>query len=303
MALSNYNPGQELASTNLASIIGGSLSAIVDAQAKAALSTVDFIKSVGFTKDVVDEDTGEVIEQGKLVYVNFQYPKMVKPYEPGVKGKIKSIAVKSGGKDYKVSDILIVDGIEVTVTEINASGSITKISFSKEGSGYENETNVGAAGGGGTGATFDIAVQDIDAIPAEFQKTYLSVPLIGLITTPHIRVEEGEVAFNVNISSVEHAEVGTNFNLRASFSRQNTNTNNNYALAGNSLNYNKNTSSVNFKSSIAYQRTSRQGHKIDKTYHMGVKIKVIQDEMPEGMGKLLDILEDAIISTPTENQY
>jgi hypothetical protein len=76
MAVSNYNPGQELSSIDFQSMIGGPLSAIVDAQAQAALSTVDFIKTVGFTPDAEDETTGAVIP-GKPVYVSFKYPKMV----------------------------------------------------------------------------------------------------------------------------------------------------------------------------------------------------------------------------------
>jgi hypothetical protein len=47
MALSNYDPGQELSSIDFSAVIGGPLTAVVDAQAKAALSTIDFIKSVG----------------------------------------------------------------------------------------------------------------------------------------------------------------------------------------------------------------------------------------------------------------
>jgi hypothetical protein len=49
MALSNYDPGQELSSINFGGMLGGPLSAVVDVQAAAALSTVNFIKSVGFT--------------------------------------------------------------------------------------------------------------------------------------------------------------------------------------------------------------------------------------------------------------
>ena len=60
MSLSNYNIGQELASIDFSGLIGGPLGAIVDAPSKAALSTVDFVKSVDFSPDTQDEITGEV---------------------------------------------------------------------------------------------------------------------------------------------------------------------------------------------------------------------------------------------------
>jgi hypothetical protein len=60
MAISNYSTGQELSSIDFQSMIGGPLGAIVDAQAQAALSSVDFIKSVGFTPGSENEITGEV---------------------------------------------------------------------------------------------------------------------------------------------------------------------------------------------------------------------------------------------------
>ena len=62
------NYGNEIASISLGSIIGGALNAIVEAQSQAANTTVEFIKSVGFT---TDKATG-VMEP---VYVDFQYAK------------------------------------------------------------------------------------------------------------------------------------------------------------------------------------------------------------------------------------
>lgn len=62
------NYGNEIASISLGSIIGGALNAIVEAQSQAANTTVEFIKSVGFT---TEKDTGVM----QPVYVDFQYAK------------------------------------------------------------------------------------------------------------------------------------------------------------------------------------------------------------------------------------
>lgn len=54
--------GQEIASLDFANLIGGPLNAIVEAQAKSAITTANFIREVGFKKD-----TNEVIN------VDFKY--------------------------------------------------------------------------------------------------------------------------------------------------------------------------------------------------------------------------------------
>lgn len=75
-------PGQELSSIDFESMIGGPLSAVVRAQAQSAMTTVDFIKSVGF------KSTGEEVEPGsdsstaEPIYVSFKYPKEIAPYQP-----------------------------------------------------------------------------------------------------------------------------------------------------------------------------------------------------------------------------
>src|SRR6266478_1563036 len=79
------NPGQELASIDFASMLGGPLIAAVNAQAQAAMSAVNFIKEVGFQKIKDDQDpTGAATETGDPIYVHFKYPKEISPYQPHV---------------------------------------------------------------------------------------------------------------------------------------------------------------------------------------------------------------------------
>lgn len=301
MSLSNYDPGQELSSIDFSGMIGGPLSAIVDAQSKAALSTVDFVKSIGFTPDTEDETTGE-ITPGEPIYVSFKYPKMVEPYTASIKGKIKTVAIDNGGTLYEVGDVLNADGLSLTVTSVDdpATGVITAVSHDSSAAGLTAGTGVAATGGAGSGATFDITVEDIDAIPAVFEEMRLQVPIITMMPIPFIRVEEGEIDFNAKITSMEYKRVGSKFKFGVGLSMDNKNTNKNYAVGINSLNYNENVNTVSLKTNISYQRNVTKGHKIDKTFHLGVKVKVSQDEMPEGMEKLLGILEQSIVSQPVE---
>ena len=65
--------GKELSSLDFESMIGGPLSAVVRAQTQAAVTSVDFIKSVGFEKD----------DKSKPIMVTFTYDKPVETVENG----------------------------------------------------------------------------------------------------------------------------------------------------------------------------------------------------------------------------
>jgi hypothetical protein len=79
--MANPNPGQEISSIDFESMIGGPLIAVVNAQAQAALSTINFIKSVGFLPGATEgnKDPAKPTEPGvgKPIYVSFRYNRLV----------------------------------------------------------------------------------------------------------------------------------------------------------------------------------------------------------------------------------
>ena len=77
-------PGQELASIDFESMLGGPLVAVVNAQAQAAVSTVNFIKEVGFKKTAGEQVAGGDSSTQDPIYVTFKYPKELSPYQPKV---------------------------------------------------------------------------------------------------------------------------------------------------------------------------------------------------------------------------
>jgi len=77
-------PGQELSSIDFESMIGGPLVAVINAQAQAAISTVNFIKEVGFKKPKTQENAGDDTTTEDPIYVTFKYPKELSPYQPAV---------------------------------------------------------------------------------------------------------------------------------------------------------------------------------------------------------------------------
>ena len=78
------SPGQELSSIDFESMIGGPLVAVINAQAQAAMTSVNFIKEVGFKKPSAEQDAGGDTSTEEPIYVSFKYPKELSPYVPAV---------------------------------------------------------------------------------------------------------------------------------------------------------------------------------------------------------------------------
>jgi len=85
------SPGQELSSIDFESMIGGPLIAVIHAQAQAAMSTVNFIKEVGFKKNG-EEEAGDDTYTSDPIYVSFKYPKEISAYQPLVPAAAAIIA-------------------------------------------------------------------------------------------------------------------------------------------------------------------------------------------------------------------
>lgn len=202
-------PGQELSSIDFESMIGGPLVAVINAQAQAAMSTVNFIKEVGFKKPEDDFDAGGDTGTEDPIYVSFKYPKELSPYQP--------------------------------------------------------------------------ATESAPAVAAVYETQELKVPILTMLPIPFIRIDETTIDFNAKINSVSYRKTDTSLKVDASLE----------AKAGWLW------GSAKLKVSTSFQRNTQQGNTVNRTYSLAVHVKAVQDEMPAGMEKILNILEDAITSTPS----
>ncbi len=109
----------------------------------------------------------------------------------------------------------------------------------------------------------------------------LSVPLLTIVPIPALRIEEMTIDFNAKLNSVETANVSTNLGVGASVS------------AG--------FSKIGFKASASYRRTTTSGSKVEKTYEMNIHVKVVNDEIPAGLDRILRILESEITNEQPTN--
>lgn len=126
------------------------------------------------------------------------------------------------------------------------------------------------------------AVVAAPAVRAVFETQQLEVPILTMLPIPYLRIEDVTIDFNAKIDSVEFTKIDDSLKIDASLE----------ASAGWGW------GSAKLNVSVGYQRNTQQGTNVQRTYSMAVHIRAVQDEMPAGMVKVLDILESNMRSQP-----
>lgn len=315
-----YNPGSELSSLDFGAIIGGSLNAVVNAQSQSAHTTVDFVKSVGFKPGAVDPKTGREVGVGDPICVSFSYDKEV---SPGFTQTTRNVTIeeKDGNEEFDdnsnypirffIGDNEI-DGITYKVSdEQNQKGKLSKLSFSKiptgdfvvQGAELKAVQTVEKQVEGKVTTetkqeTWKINVEETrKAVPALFQKMNIEVPILTMMPIPFIKIEHADIDFNVKINSVSST---------SSNESSNTNVSNKTDASIKGGWFNKYSASTSLSASFSNQKSSSSSEKVQKDYSLNISIHAVQDDMPAGMSRILDILEESIVtktvSEPREKQ-
>ena len=134
--------GDELSSINFESMIGGPLSAVIKAQAQAAVTSVDFIKAVGFNTDTEGNVEGPVM-------VTFSYDKPVEQTDG--EGVVTVVPTKF---DLSVPflTMLPVPFIRIEETTIDFNAKITSMQESSSASEFGINAELKAKAGWGWGS-------------------------------------------------------------------------------------------------------------------------------------------------------
>lgn len=102
----------------------------------------------------------------------------------------------------------------------------------------------------------------------------LKVPFLTMLTIPALRIDEMTIDFNAKLNSVETQNVSSEFSGSASLSAKFW--------------------KVKFNASASYKKTSSSTSTTERTYTLGVHVKAVNDELPAGLSRILDMLEDSI---------
>lgn len=102
----------------------------------------------------------------------------------------------------------------------------------------------------------------------------LKVPLLTMVSVPSLRIDEMTIDFNCKLNSVatsndtQSLEIGASLNL--------------------------NVWKVKLNVTASYKQTTSNSEKVERTYSMNVHVRVVNDEIPAGLDRILNILESEI---------
>jgi Protein of unknown function (DUF2589) len=152
---------------------------------------------------------------------------------------------------------------------------------------FINSVGFQSSGGEGGGATLKANEVDFTyskSIPAKDgtvsqQTSSLTVPILSIVPIPFIRVQQLSVDLNVKLNSVQKASTSNSIVT-------NTTVGSNGFL---SL-----FSPVKFATTIVSKNDSRTSSTITESYDLSVKMLAVQDQMPGGLAKVLQILQDSM---------
>lgn len=128
--------GDELANLDFSAMIGGPLNAVIKAQAQSAITSVDFIKSVGFDKD------------GNVEQVQFTYNKLVPEKDAGGNPTGNQIETKHQ-LSVPLLTMLPIPFIRVEETTIDFNAKINSVQESTSASSSDLNTALKAKAGWG----------------------------------------------------------------------------------------------------------------------------------------------------------
>lgn len=134
--------GDELSNLNFEAMIGGPLNAVIKAQAQSAVTSVDFIKAVGFDSDADGKITGPTM-------VSFKYKK---PVEQTAADGTVTIEVKDFELTVPFLTMLPIPFIRVEETTIDFNAKITSVQESSTTSSHGLDTELKAKAGWGWGS-------------------------------------------------------------------------------------------------------------------------------------------------------
>jgi len=130
-------------------------------------------------------------------------------------------------------------------------------------------------------------------------KAKVTIPFLTLVHIPFLRLEKVVVDFTIKLNSIrEQTVTGSRSHVGMNVSEESQEiTAYDEGLLGDAPNWNKTTNMVGLTST---RLDSANGNEIKKEYSLQVVITAVQDALPVGMEKLLDILEQEIKDTSND---
>ncbi len=162
--------------------------------------------------------------------------------------------------------------------EAQNSASMAQVNFiSSVGFNEQNEINYVTFKYKKGVNTIEESTTEVDKkeVVIEYDTYELDVPLLTILNIPSLRIDEMTIDFNAKLTSVENKTVESSLDVSTTMG------------AGIKI--------VNFKASAAYKRKTTSNTEVQRSYDMAVHVRVVNDDLPAGLDRILSMLESQII--------
>jgi hypothetical protein len=158
---------------------------------------------------------------------------------------------------------------------------IQKVGFKQALSGNDDLLFANTANDADAGTlrnvSFSYKKKDENGVEKDFT---LTVPLLSITPIPYIRVDEMTIDFKAKLTDSIVRKTESSFSLDSTVSGK-------YSAFWSPI-------KLEFRVSAAYKSASSSQASQTREYSMDIHVRAVQDSMPAGLSKVLDILEDAI---------
>jgi hypothetical protein len=113
----------------------------------------------------------------------------------------------------------------------------------------------------------------------------LSVPILSIVPIPYIRIDEMTIDFTAKLNDTIENTTKTGFKLDSSVSGA-------FKSWWSPV-------SLEFRTSMSFESQQQSKSKFVREYTMAIHVKAVQDDMPAGLAKILEILEKSILEKPS----
>lgn len=114
----------------------------------------------------------------------------------------------------------------------------------------------------------------------ELKDYSLTVPFLAITPIPYIRIDEMTIDFNAKLTDAVTRNTNSEFQLNTSLSAS-------YSAFWSPV-------KVDARVSATYNQKSSTTEHQQREYSMQIHVRAVQDEMPAGLSRMLDMLEQAI---------
>jgi len=152
----------------------------------------------------------------------------------------------------------------------------------------DEDENIAQLLGKPTVVTFEYEKTAASGMPLPVR---LTIPFLTMLPIPSLRIEEVSIDFLAKITSMSSLATSSSMMSSTSQTDQASGYQEDDPYAWTAL----------MQANVQLQRQTKSGASVSRDYSLGVRVKCVQDELPAGLGRLLDILEGAIKEQANES--